>query len=46
MEWLAEEPLCFYVNITLVRQAEEREQMAAARCTLGFITVIFQNNKA
>lgn len=25
--------------------AEKREQMAAARCTLGFITVISQNNK-
>lgn len=45
MEWLAEEPQCFYVNITLVRRAGEREQMASARCTLGFITLIFQNNK-
>lgn len=45
MEWLAEEARCFYVNITLVRQAEEKEQMAAARCTPGFITLIFQNNR-
>lgn len=45
MDWLTEKPRCFYVNIILVRQAEYREQMAAARCTLGFITVIFLNNK-
>lgn len=44
MEWL-EEPQCFYVNITLVGRAGEREQMASARCMLGFITLIFQNNK-
>ena len=34
----------FSVNITLVRRAQKREQMAAVQCTLGFVTVIFQNN--
>lgn len=42
MERFAEDR--FTVNITLVRRAEKREQMAAVQCTLGFVTVIFQNN--
>ncbi len=45
MEWLAKEPQCFHVNITPVREAEEKGADGRSKAHAGRYHSHLQNNK-